>query len=83
MHPDFHYHTYRKPMAWETALELFRESSFTRQLATLLVIDILIGFLYAMVPTTFSPIRGFLALIQFGFMAYTMTITAKKILEDY
>jgi|GEM_PF-4236576 len=83
MYPDYHYQTYRKPSLWQQTLENFRESSFTRQLASLLIADIMIGFLYAMVPTTFSPVRGFLALVQFGFMTATMAITAKRILEDY
>lgn len=56
---------------------------FGHQLAYLLAIDIIIGFVYGLVPATFTPLRMLLALVQLGFMALTMWITIQRVLEDY
>jgi hypothetical protein len=59
------------------------QSKFARQLTYLLGADILLSFLYGFTPTQFSPVRGGLALIQFGLMTWTMALTLRRIVEDY
>ena len=59
------------------------QSKFARQLATLVGIDTLLSFMYGFTPTQFDVVRGLLALIQFGFMVWTMAITLRRIVEDY
>ncbi|HSX02516.1 MAG TPA: hypothetical protein VLI05_04355 [Candidatus Saccharimonadia bacterium] len=59
------------------------QSPFSRQLAYLLGADILLSFLYGFTPTQFSVVRSGLALVQFGFMTWTMALTLRRIVEDY
>jgi hypothetical protein len=70
---------YQKP----SLIQSLRESQLARQLTVLLTIDITIGLLYSAVPTEITMVRGLLAAIQFGFMALTMYLATRRVLEDY
>ncbi len=59
------------------------QSEFVRQLSHLLLADIVLSFAYGFVPTSFSFIRSTIALIQLGFMAVTMFIAVRRVLQDY
>lgn len=57
--------------------------SFAQQLINLLAIIIVLGFVYGLVPTSLSIVRAMLGMIQLAFMALTMWITIRRVLEDY
>jgi hypothetical protein len=70
---------YQKP----SLIQSLRESELARQLTVLLTIDIAIGLLYAAVPTEITIVRSLLAAVQFGFMALTMYLATRRVLQDY
>lgn len=58
-------------------------SEYMQRLVGLLLADIALSFAYALVPPVVSPVRSLLALVQLGFMAVTMIVTMRYVLEDY
>jgi hypothetical protein len=70
---------YQKP----SLIQSLRESELARQLTVLLTIDIAVGLLYAAVPTEITIVRSLLAAVQFGFMALTMYLATRRVLQDY
>ncbi|HUD11323.1 MAG TPA: hypothetical protein VMS08_02855 [Candidatus Saccharimonadia bacterium] len=60
-----------------------RDYTFTRQLAILLSIDTVITIVDSYVPQNWTPIRIAFATMQFGFMAATMLVTVRRVLQDY
>ena len=61
----------------------FMHSAFTYQLGAWIVVDIIICFLFAVIPPEYSSIRQMISGIQFVAMAYTMTVAIKRFLEDF
>jgi hypothetical protein len=59
------------------------QTDYARQLTFFLTVIIGIGFLYSLVPTELSAIRGALAFAQFVMMALTMAITMQRVLEEF
>ncbi len=57
--------------------------SFTKRLAILIGIDTVIAIGDSYVPTNWTPLRTAIAALQLGFMAYTMGIAIKRVLQDY
>jgi hypothetical protein len=67
-----------------TYIRHFRnEYTYLRQLAVLLVIDTLLTIVDSYIPQFLSPIRTLLAVVQLVFMAATMAVTMRYVLEDY
>ena len=62
---------------------MFKEYPFKTRLALLLACDIAISLLDTFIPHELWPVRALVAIIQFGFMALTMAITLRRIVEDY
>ncbi len=63
--------------------EVLMQSEYARQLVFLLSVVIGLGLLYSLVPVDFTAIRKALAFAQFVFMAITMYITLRRVLEDF
>lgn len=61
----------------------YKSYSFSKRLAALLSCDIAISILDSFIPHELTPIRAAVALIELGFMAATMGITLRRVLEDY
>ena len=61
----------------------YNEYGFTKRLAILLGCDIAISLLDSFIPHELTPIRAAVALVELGFMAATMWVTVRRVLEDY
>jgi len=61
----------------------YKQYNFTKRLAMLLGADIAIAILDSFIPHDLGPVRTAVALVGFGFMAATMWLTVRRVLEDY
>lgn len=59
------------------------EYTFTARLGMLLGCDILLALLDSYIPHDLTPVRTVVALVELGFMAATMGIALRRVLEDY
>lgn len=59
------------------------DMSFVQQLLFFLALDILLGFIYALVPTELSILRQILGLAQLIAIAVTMWIAIRYVLKDF
>jgi len=59
------------------------EYTFTARLAVLLGSDILLALLDSYIPHELTPVRVLVAIVELGFMAATMGLTLRRVLEDY
>jgi hypothetical protein len=62
---------------------VINEYTFTARLAALVGIDIALTILNSMIPHELSPVRAVVALVQLVFMAATMAVAMRHVLEDY
>jgi len=60
-----------------------KEYTFTARLMMLLGIIVLLTIINSYIPHQFSLVRGAVSGIQLVFMATTMGITLRRVLEDY
>lgn len=58
-------------------------SPFVWRLVLLLGIDILLGFIYAIIPTSLTIARDILAFAQLVTIAATLWVAIRRVLEDY
>lgn len=58
-------------------------SPFVWRLVVLLGIDILLGFIYAVIPANLTFARDLFALAQLVAIAATMWVAIRRVLEDY
>lgn len=57
--------------------------SFVQQLLFFLALDILLGFIYALVPSELSILRHILSFAQLIAIAATMFIAIRQVLKDF
>jgi hypothetical protein len=59
------------------------EYTFTTRLGILLGCDILLAMVDTFIPHELGPVRALVAVVELGFMIATMTLAARRVLEDY
>jgi hypothetical protein len=57
--------------------------TFTARLALLVGCDIALAITDSFIPHEFGPVRAMVAFVELIFMAATMTMTVRRVLEDY
>ena len=56
---------------------------FTTRIAMLIAADTVITIVDSYVPQNWTPVRALVATVQLGFIAYTMAVAVKRVLQDY
>jgi hypothetical protein len=67
----------------QTHIRQMLQTDYARQLTFFLSVIIGIGFLYSLVPTELTAVRGALAFAQFVMMAITMAATMQRVIEEF
>jgi hypothetical protein len=71
------------PITKEVTDIMTTEYTFTTRLAALLAVDVVLTAVNAYIPHELTAIRTLVALVQLAFMAATMAMAIKRMLEDY
>ena len=57
--------------------------TFSKRLGVLIGIDVMIALVGTYVPQDWRPARDALDVVQLAFMAWTMAVAMRRVLEDY
>ena len=64
-------------------LILMNQPTYLPQIAVLLITDVIIAFASSYIPHELEPIRWLAAGVQLVFMAVTLAVTMRYVLEDF